>query len=88
MTEAPQTQNVIAPVYVPDIRWPQYLAEHDASASYSATCYQQVEHVTIFPVIVSERELREVQRQILLRDVMEGTDDAAFEQCPKAINMG
>ena len=60
MTEAPQTENVIATTYVPDNRWPQRLAEHDASASYSAACYEQVEHVVVFPVIVSERELSEV----------------------------
>jgi hypothetical protein len=32
MIQTPQTENVIAQVYVPDIRWPQRLAEHDASA--------------------------------------------------------
>jgi hypothetical protein len=86
MTEAPQTENVIAPVYAPDNRWPQHLAEHDASASYSAACYQQVEHIGVFPVIVAKRKLSEIQRQIFLRDVMEAANDSTLEECPKRID--
>ena len=83
MTEAPQTENVIAPVYVPDNRWPQHLAEHDASASYSATCYEQVEHVGVLAVIVAESELGKIERKIFLRDVMEVSHDAALINAQK-----
>jgi hypothetical protein len=87
MTEAPQTGNIIAPVYVPDNRWPQHLAEHDASASYSAACYEQIEHIGLFPVIMPERELGEVERQIFLRNVVKASYDATLQQGPKRIDV-
>jgi hypothetical protein len=86
ITEAPQTQTSLVPVYVPDICWPQHLAEHDASASYSAACYQKIEHIRIFPVIVAKGELGEVERQILLRHMVEASHDATFEQRPEGLN--
>src|SRR5215467_10749125 len=49
MIEDPQSQKAIA-VYVPNTRWPQLLAEHDASASYSAACCQQIEHIGVLAV--------------------------------------
>jgi hypothetical protein len=87
MAEAPRIVNATAPAYVPDNRWPEHLAEHDASASYSAAFYQQVEHVGVFPMIVPERELGEVERQILLRDVMKASDDPALKQSPETIDV-
>ncbi len=55
MSEAPRTENVIAPAVVLGIRWHEVAAEYGASASYSAACYEQVEHIGGFAVIVTER---------------------------------
>lgn len=45
-----------------------------------------VEHARIAAVVVPERELVEVERQVLLADVMEAAHDAAFQQRPEAVN--
>lgn len=86
MVEAPQMGNVIAPAPVSGCRWPEVTAEYGASALYSAACYEQIEHIGILAMIMPERELREVERQVLLRDVMEAAHDAAFEQRPEGLN--
>ena len=83
MIEAPQTKNAIAPAPVPGIRWPEAAAEFGASASCSAACYEQIEHIRIFPMIVPERELGKIERQILFRDVVKTADDTTLEQGPK-----
>src|SRR5687768_14365866 len=43
------------------------VAEYGASAAYSASCDQLSEHVRVVAVVVTERELRDVKREILLR---------------------
>jgi hypothetical protein len=87
MSEAPQKEIAIAPALVPGFRWPEVAAEYGASASCSAACYEQVEYIGVLPVIVTERKLGEIQRQILLRDVMEAAHYAAFEQCPERFDV-
>ncbi len=52
--------NVIAPAEVSDTCWQEIVAEYDASASCSAACYEQIEHIGIFAVIVPESELGEI----------------------------
>jgi hypothetical protein len=66
---------------------PEVAAEYSASALYSAACYEQVEHIRVLSMIVSERKLREVQREIFLRDVVETAHNPALEQCPERFNV-
>jgi hypothetical protein len=47
-----------------------------ASSGASASCYGFTKDVRIFPVIMAELELCEVQRQVLLTDVMIGANAA------------
>lgn len=84
--QAPEMGNVIAPAAVSGFRWHGIVAEYDAKPSYSAACYQQIEHTGVLSVIVPESELGEVERKVLLRNVMETPHDSAFEQCPKAFD--
>lgn len=44
------------------------------------------ENVVVKPIIIAELELCNVKMKIFLADVVEGADDAAFENAPKAIN--
>jgi hypothetical protein len=62
------------------------IAETVASSHVSAPCYGAPEDVRVVPVIESERELIEVQRQIFLADVVIGADDSALEQRPERFN--
>lgn|ERR1017187_9893382 len=45
------------------------------------------EHVSLLPVVMSEREFIEVEREIILRDLMEGPHHAALEETPEAVNV-
>lgn len=66
------------------VRWLRsQIAERFASACLSASCYRLAEDVGFLPVVETELELREVQREILLADVVEPADDAMFEQRPE-----
>lgn len=87
MIQAPETGNAIAPAAVSGFRWHEVIAEYAASVSCSAACYEQVEHVGVFAVVMPERELREVKRQILLGNMVETSDYPTLQQCPKAINV-
>src|SRR3954454_2936079 len=44
------------------------------------------EDVLIRPVVVAELELGDVQREVLGADLVEGADNTAFEDRPKAFN--
>src|SRR5438552_360623 len=62
-------------------------AEAIASVHASAACYGRPEDVGILPVVVPELKLREVERQVLLADIVVRADDPALEQCPEAIQV-
>jgi hypothetical protein len=72
---------------VPIRLWHSHSAEYDASASYSASCYEPVEHIRILTIIMAESELCQIQRQILLRYLMIITHDAALEQTPETLKI-
>jgi hypothetical protein len=55
-------------------------SEHASAAACSAFCYDIRKDVWILPVIVSVRELRQIQRQILFADLMKGADHATLHQ--------
>ena len=44
------------------------------------------ENVSVKAVIVPELRFRDIQRQILLADLVEAASDAALEQAPEALN--
>src|SRR5438093_6762555 len=62
-------------------------AEAIASVHASAACYRRPENVGILPVVVPELKLREVERQVLLADVVVGADDPPLQKGPEAIEV-
>ena len=44
------------------------------------------ENVRVVPIVIAELKLRDVQRQILVADLVERADDAALEDRPEAFN--
>jgi hypothetical protein len=69
------------------VRWRlSSLAETVASVRVSAACYRRSENVDVLAVVVAELKFRDVQRQILLADLVIGTDNAALEDAPEALN--
>jgi hypothetical protein len=66
---------------VPVHRW--HPAEAASSAASSASCYDVAEHIRIVAVIMAELELRQVERQVLLADVVVRPNDAALQQRPE-----
>lgn len=52
----------------------------------SATCYRSAEDVRIVPIVIPKLKFRNVERQILLGDVVERAEDAAFQQRPEPVN--
>lgn len=55
-------------------------AEASASSDASAACYRRLEDVGVLAVVEPPRKLVQVKRQIFLRDVVGGADDATLEQ--------
>ena len=54
----------------------------------SAACYDRGEDVGILPVVMTARELSQVQRQIGLADVVIGAHHATLQQAMEAIQVG
>ena len=69
-------------------RWRRsQIAETVASSHVSAPCYGTPEDVRIVPIVESETELREIQRQIFLANVVVGADDPALQERPERIDI-
>src|SRR5579863_1741611 len=65
-------------------RWRLFAcSETPASQCVSAFCYHFPEHIGIVAMVMTELELRQVERQILAAHVMISSDHATFEQCPE-----
>lgn len=62
-------------------------SEHAVAVAYSAVCYHGREDVRILPVVMTERELRQVQRQIGFADVVIGAHHATLQQAPEAVQV-
>src|SRR5712692_6645133 len=62
-------------------------AEAPASSDASASCYDLSEHIRILPVVVAKLKLREVQREILLADMMESANYPTLEQSPERFDI-
>ena len=54
----------------------------------SAACYDRGEDVGILPVVMTARELSQVQRQIGLADVVIGAHHATLQQAMEANQVG
>ena len=67
---------------------PHTSSEHALPATCSAVCYDRREDVRILPVVMTERELSQIERQIRLADVVIGAHHATLEQAPEAIQVG
>jgi hypothetical protein len=73
---------LIAPVC-----WPlSPVAETVTSDRASAACYRGLEDFGIVSIVVAELKLRDVERQILGADLVERSNNAAFEDGPEAID--
>jgi hypothetical protein len=66
--------------------WP-HDAETFASSDASASCYSRPENVRVLPVVVAELKLIQVERKILLADVVVRPNDAPLEQRPEAFDV-
>jgi hypothetical protein len=63
-------------------------SEAPASLCTSAACYGFPEYVRVVTVVVAELELREIEREISLADVVIRADDSALQPCPERIAIG
>lgn len=71
----------------PFVRWRRaLLAEADASQCASAPSYCLPENVGVLPVVIPERELSHVERQVFSTDLVERPHDAALQERPEPIN--
>jgi len=62
-------------------------SEHALPATCSASCYDSLKDVRILPVIMPERKLRKVERQVVFADLVIGADHAPLQQAPEAIQV-
>lgn len=60
-------------------------SEHISAVACSAFCYDVPKDVRVLAVIVAIGELSQVQRQVVLTDLVIGADHATLEQAPEAI---
>ena len=62
-------------------------AEAPASQVASAACYRYSKNILVLTVIVAERKLVQVQRQVLLADVMVRSHHATLQQRPEVFEI-
>jgi len=62
-------------------------SEHASAVAYSACCYHLRKNVGIISIVMTERELRQVQRQIGFADIVKCAHHATLEQAPEAIQV-
>jgi hypothetical protein len=76
-----------APIASIPVRWRlSSLAETVASVGVSAGCYRCSKDIGVMAVVITEFELGNVQRKILLADLVKRADNAALHQRPEALN--
>ena len=63
--------------------WADTASKHTSAVAYSASCYNRVEQVRFFAVVMPERELGQVQRQVFFAHLVKGADHAPLEQAPE-----
>src|SRR4030095_10224973 len=67
---------------------PHISSESALPVANSAACYDRIEDIGILAVVMTERELSQIQRQIGFADVVIGAHDATLQQAPEAIQIG
>jgi hypothetical protein len=68
-------------------RWRLWrFAEAPASPRASASCYSCAEDIGVVPIVVAELEFGDVQREILLADLVIAAHNAALDERPEAFN--
>jgi len=69
-------------------RWRRVLiAERFGQCCLSASCYRFTENIFVLAVIVTERELRQIERQIFLADMVICSDDSTLKQRPERFDV-
>ena len=66
---------------------PDTSSEHVSATACSAFCYDGRKDVGVLPIVMTERKLRQIQRQIVLADLVIGAHYSALEQAPEAIQV-
>lgn len=67
--------------------WTCSSAETVAREASSASCYYRLEDIRILSVVVPERKLRKIKRQIILTHLVVGSDDATLQERPEGVNV-
>ena len=62
-------------------------SERASAVACSACCYDLCENVGIFPVVMTEGKLRQIQRQVFFADLMEGPHHPRLQQAPEAVQV-
>jgi hypothetical protein len=62
-------------------------AEASASSDASASCYGSAEDIGVVAIVLPELKLIQIERQIILADVVIGADNSAFQECPEAFDV-
>ena len=77
----------IARLYQYGRSWSYTSAEAVASEATSASCYDSLENIRVVTIIMPERKLRKIKREIILADVVKRTHNSALEERPKRIEV-
>lgn len=62
-------------------------SEYASAVAYSALRYGISDDVGILTAVMPIRNLRQMQRQVLFADLMEGADHLTLQQAPKAVQV-
>ena len=62
-------------------------SEHASAAACSAFCYDGRKDIGVLPIVMTERKFRQVQREIVFRDIVERTNHTAFQQAPESLDI-
>ena len=83
----PQKASGVARPYPYYTHWACGSAEAVASEASSASCHHVPEYIRVSTVVVPERELRKVQRQVFFAHLVIRAHDAALQERPKRIDV-
>ena len=75
-------------ILIVQARWRRALiAERFGQCCLSASCYRFTENIFVLAVIVAERELRQIERQVFLADMVICSDDSTFQERPERFDI-
>jgi len=80
-------RNQITPTVSTLVRWPRSVqAETVTSDRASAACYRRAKNIGVMAIVVAELKFSNVERQVLLADLVIGANNAALKDAPKSFN--